>query len=487
MSKQTISKQTTAIAVREWGYLVGGEFRTDGKPFEVRSPYDDSLVGVTFRPPEDHLEEAVKQAESGFKTLAALPTYQRAELLRGISAGLEARREELIRVLALEAGKPRKAGSVEVDRAIFNFRHAAEEAQRIENDFVALDLLPAGKGRWGVIRRFPIGPILAITPFNFPLNLVGHKIAPALAVGNSVVQKPATKTPLCSLILAEIAQEAGVPAGGLNVVPCFGSQAEKLARDERFKLLTFTGSAEIGWGLKSKVGKKRVALELGGNAGVIIHSDADVDFAAERCAMGGFSYAGQSCISVQRIFVHRPIWDRFSDGFTERVRALQVGDPLDDKTDVGPMISLDDAKRVEAWVNEAAEGGAKVLTGGKRDGAVCAPTVLTGTLPSMRVNCFEVFAPVVTMEPYDDFEQALALVNDSNFGLQAGVFTSDVNALFRAFGELEVGGVIANDVPTFRADHMPYGGVKDSGTGREGARYAIEEMTERKILVLNLR
>ncbi len=481
-----MSKQATAVKVREWGYPVGGEVRKSGQPFEIRSPYDDSLVGVTFRPTETDLEDAVQAAEGAFPTMAKLPTYQRAEMLRKISAGLEARREELIGMLALEAGKPRKAGSVEVGRAIFNFRNASEEAQRIENDFVALDLLPAAQGRWGVIRRFPIGPVLAITPFNFPLNLVGHKIAPALAVGNSVVQKPATKTPLCSLILAEIAQQAGVPAGALNVVPCSGARAEKLVQDERFKLFTFTGSADIGWGLKSKAGKKRVTLELGGNAGVIIHSDADVDFAAERCALGGFSYAGQSCISVQRIFVHRPIWDRFSAAFTDRVRALQVGDPLDDKTDVGPMISLDDAKRVEAWVTEAAEGGAKVLTGGKRDGAVYAPTVLTGTQPSMRVNCFEVFAPVVTMEPYDDFEQALASVNDSSFGLQAGVFTSDVKRLFRAFGELEVGGVIANDVPTFRVDHMPYGGVKDSGTGREGARYAIEEMTERKILVLNL-
>jgi len=481
-----MSKQATAIEVREWGYLLGGAFRTAGKPFEVRSPYDDSLVGVTFRPPESDLEEAIQQAERGFTAMAALPTYRRAEILRAISAGLEARREELIRVLALEAGKPRKAGSVEVDRAIFNFRHASEEAQRIENDFVALDLLPAAKGRWGVIRRFPLGPILAITPFNFPLNLVGHKIAPALAAGNSVVQKPATKTPLCSLILGEIAQAAGVPAGALNVVPCSGAQAEALAGDERFKLLTFTGSSDIGWRLKAKAGKKRVTLELGGNAGVIVHSDADLDLAAERCALGGFSYAGQSCISVQRIFVHRPVWDRFLTPFIERVKALQVGDPLEEKTDVGPMITLDDAKRVESWVTEAVEAGAKLLTGGKRDAAVYAPTVLTGTQPSMRVNCFEVFAPVVTVEPYDSFEEALAAVNNSTFGLQAGVFTSDVRAIFRAHEKLEVGGVIANDVSTFRVDHMPYGGMKDSGTGREGARYAIEEMTERKILVLNL-
>lgn len=481
-----MNKQATAIEVREWGYLLGGEFRSSGKPFEVRSPYDDSLVGTAFRPTEKDLEDAVQQAESAFAVMADMPTYRRAEILRSMSAGLESRREELIRVLALEAGKPRKAGSVEVDRAIFNFRNASEEAQRIENDFVALDLLPAAQGRWGVVRRFPIGPILAITPFNFPLNLVGHKVAPALAAGNSVVQKPATKTPLCSLILAEIAQQAGVPAGALNVVPCSGAQAEKLVQDERFKLFTFTGSSDNGWGLKAKGGKKRVSLELGGNAGVIVHSDANLDFAAERCALGGFSYAGQSCISVQRIFVHRPVWDRFLTAFTDRVRALQVGDPLDAKTDVGPMITLDDAKRIEAWVKEAIEGGAKLLTGGKREGSLYSPTVLTDTQATMRVNCFEVFAPVVTVEPYDSFEQTLEVVNDSRFGLQAGVFTADVKAIFRAFEKLEVGGVVANDVPTFRIDHMPYGGMKDSGTGREGARYAIEEMTERKILVLNL-
>jgi glyceraldehyde-3-phosphate dehydrogenase (NADP+) len=481
-----MNRQATAIEVREWGYLLGGEFRRSGKPLEVRSPYDDALVGITFRPTEKDLEEAVQQAESAFRVTAALPTYRRAEILRGISSGLEARREELIRVLALEAGKPRKAGSAEVDRAIFNFRNAAEEAQRIENDFVALDLLPAAKGRWGVIRRFPLGPILAVTPFNFPLNLVGHKVAPALAVGNSIVQKPASKTPLCSLILGEIAQQAGVPAGALNVVPCSGAQAEKLVHDERFKLFTFTGSSDTGWDLKTKAGKKRVTLELGGNAGVIVHSDANLDFAADRCAQGGFSYAGQSCISVQRIFVHRPVWDRFTAAFVDRVRALQVGDPLDAKTDVGPMITLEDAQRIETWVNEAVAGGAKLLTGGKRDGAVYEPTVLTDTRPTMRVNCFEVFAPVVTLEPYDSFEQAVEAVNDSRFGLQAGVFAADLKAVFRAFEKLEVGGVVANDVPTFRIDHMPYGGMKDSGTGREGARYAIEEMTERKILVLNL-
>ncbi len=481
-----MNKRVAPVETREWGYFIGGEFRTSGEPLEVHSPLDNALVGVTFWTPEREIEEGIARAQAAFAEVATLPIYRRAEILRKMSAGVEARREELVRMLALEAGKPRKTGNAEVERAIFNLRNASEEAQRIEHEFLALDLLPAGKGRWGIVRRFPIGPILAITPFNFPLNLVAHKIAPALAAGNSIVQKPSPKTPICSLILAEIAREAGVPAGAVNVVSCANERTERLAADDRFHLLTFTGSGEVGWRLKRQAGKKRVALELGGNAGVIVHSDADVDLAAEHCVRGGFSYAGQSCISVQRIFVHRPVWDRFLQAFVERVRALAVGDPLDEKTDVGPLISLEAARRVESWVQEAVEGGAKLLTGGRRDQAFYSPTVLTETRPQMRVNCAEVFGPVVTLEPYDSFEKALKEVNDSPYGLQAGVFTHDTRAIFRAFQELQVGGVMVNDVPSYRVDHMPYGGVKDSGMGREGARYAIEEMTERKILVMNL-
>ncbi len=481
-----MNKHAAQVALREWGYFIGGEFRTAGEPLEVHSPYDNALVATTFWTPEGEIEEAIRQAQTAFAEVAALPTYRRAEILRRMAAGVEARREELVTMLALEAGKPRKAGGAEIERAIFNLRNASEEAQRIEHEFIALDLLPATKGRWGIVRRFPIGPILAITPFNFPFNLVAHKVAPALAAGNSVVQKPSPKTPICSLILAEIAGAAGVPAGAVNVVSCSNERTARLAADERFKLLTFTGSGEVGWRLKAQAGKKRVALELGGNAGVVVHSDADLDAAADRCVRGGFSYAGQSCIAVQRIFVHRTVKDRFLTAFVERVRALAVGDPLDEKTEVGPMISLDAARRVESWVEEAVAGGAKRLTGGKREQAIYYPTVLTETRPEMRVNCAEVFGPVVTVEPYDSFEKALQQVNDSPYGLQAGVFTGDMKAVFHAFEELHVGGVMVNDIPSFRVDHMPYGGSKDSGLGREGARYAIEEMTERKILVINL-
>jgi len=471
---------------KEWGYFVGGKVRTDGEPMEVRSCYDDALVATTFRPPDEVVEEAVQNAIDSFPTVSQMPIYERAEALRAMVHGLEARQDEIIRIIALEAGKPVKAGRVEVDRCLFNLRVASEETQRIESEFIPLGLLPAADKRWGLIRRFPIGPILAISPFNFPLNLVAHKVAPAFASGNTVVQKPASKTPLSSLILAEIALEAGLPPGAYNVLPCASTAAERLVRDDRFKLLTFTGSAEIGWHLKSVAGKKRVGLELGGNAGAIVHSDADLEDAAKRCALGGFGFSGQSCIAVQRIYVHRPAWDTFIKALVDAVEALGVGDPLDEATDVGPLISLSDAERVEEWVGEAVDGGAELLTGGKRDGAIYYPTVLTNTQTTMRVNCQEVFGPVVTVEPYDSFDKALESVNDSDFGLQAGLFTADNKRIFQAYERLEVGGVVANDVPTFRADHMPYGGMKDSGIGREGPRYAIEEMTERKILVLNL-
>lgn len=481
-----MSRQAAAVEAREWGYWIGGEFRASGEPLEVRSPFDQSLVGTTFWTPESALEEAVRSAEVAFAEAAALPSFRRAEILRKMSAGVEARRDELTTMLAREAGKPRKTGSAEVERAIFNLRNASEEAQRIGQELIPLDLLPAGKGRWGLVRRVPLGAVLAITPFNFPLNLVAHKIAPALAAGNSVVQKPSPRTPICSLILAQIARDAGVPAGAVNVVCCANELTERLVADERFKLFSFTGSAEVGWRLKARAGKKRVALELGGNAGVIVHSDAELGSAAERCARGAFAYSGQSCISVQRIFVHRPAYDRFLAELVDRAQALVVGDPLDEKTDIGPLISREAVERVESWVNEAVAEGAKLLTGGKREQAIYLPTVLTQTHPRMRVNCAEVFGPVVTVEPYDSFEKALEQVNDSPYGLQAGVFTRDLQAAFRAFERLEAGGVIVNDVSSFRVDHMPYGGTKESGIGREGARYAIEEMTERKLLVLNL-
>jgi len=486
MSYDSYERKQSAYAKEQgWEYLVAGEFRRSQEPLAVHSPYDGALVGITSIPTAADVEEAVGRAQEAFKSLAGLPTYRRAEILRALAAGVEARQEEFVRLLALEVGKPVKAGAVEVQRAVFNLRYAAEEAQRLVHEFIPLDLVPAGEGRWGIVRRFPLGPVLAITPFNFPVNLVVHKLAPALAVGNSLLVKPSPRAPLCALLLGEIAVKAGLPPGALSVLPCSLAQTERLVQHERFKMLTFTGSAAVGWKLKALAGKKRVALELGGNAAAIVCSDAELELAAARCAAGGFSYAGQSCISVQRIFVHRPVYKDFLERLVAQASSLRVGNPLDETTDVGPLITADDARRVAAWVSEAVQGGAKIVVGGKREGSIYYPTVLVATQPEMRVNSEEIFAPVVTAEPYDTFAEALARANASPYGLQAGVFTRDITAVFQAFETLEVGGVVVNDVPTFRVDHMPYGGTKDSGLGREGVRYAMEEMTERRILVLS--
>ena len=389
--------------------------------------------------------------------------------------------------MAQEAGKPIKAARTEVERAIFTFNVAAEESTRIYGEYLPLDWQEFTAGRWGIVRRFPLGPIAGITPFNFPLNLVAHKVAPAIAAGCPMVLKPAPQTPLTAMLLAEAVQQAGWPDGGLNVLPLSNEDAGLLVSDERIKLISFTGSAAVGWQIKKNCGKKKVVLELGGNAGVIVHNDADLAYAADRCVVGGFSYAGQTCISVQRILVERSVCGKFTDLLLEGVKRLKTGDPLDESSDVGPLIRESDAVRASDWIQEAVRGGARLLCGGQRQGPMLEPTVLTGTRPEMKVNCQEIFAPVVTVEPYDDFNQALKQVNNSPYGLQAGLFTRDAKLIFNAYEELEVGGLVAGDVPAFRIDHMPYGGIKDSGLGREGLRYAIEEMTEPKLLVMNLK
>ncbi len=478
--------QTTDIRAKTFGFLVEGKWLLEGEAIDVLAPYDQTVVATTFRPQPRHVEAAIQAAVRAFEITRRLPAYERQRVLRTVAQGISDRREDFARTIALEAGKPIRTARVEVERAIFTFTIAAEESARICGEWLPLDLQAFTAGRWALVRRFPVGPIASITPFNFPLNLVAHKWAPAIAAGCTIVHKPASQTPLCSLLLAELVEKAGWPAGGLNVLPLSGGDAESLVTDDRLKKLSFTGSAAVGWELKKKAGKKHVTLELGGNAGVIVHHDADLDYAGERCAYGGFSYAGQSCISVQRIFVQRSVWDKFLNLFVPRVQKLKVGDPLDEATDVGPLISERDAQRAAEWVEEAMAAGARRLCGGKRRGSFLEPTVLTDTRPEMRVNCLEVFAPVVTLEPYDDFADAVKQVNDSSFGLQAGVFIRDAKLLFGAYEELEVGGVVVGDVPTFRIDHMPYGGTKDSGLGREGLRYAIEEMTERKLLVVNL-
>ena len=475
---------TSAIAK---GFLLDGQWISGGAVAEIRSPYDQSIVGAVAVAARAHVERAIVTAVHAFQITRRMPAFERQRILREVAQGITQRHEEFARSICLEAGKPIKTARAEVDRAVFTFTVAVEEAGRIGGEYLPMDLQASTTGRWGMVRRFPIGAIAAITPFNFPLNLVAHKVAPAIACGCTMVLKPAPQTPLTALLLAEVVQQAGLPAGALNVLPLSNEDAAPLISDDRLAMLTFTGSAAVGWQLKSRAGKKRVTLELGGNAGVIVHSDADLDFAAERCIAGGFSYSGQSCISVQRILVQRSVYHKFLDRFLAGVAQLKMGDPQDEATDLGPLIRESDAKRAAEWVQEAVAAGAKLLCGGKRNGALLEPAVLTGTTTNMRVNSEEVFAPVKTVEAYDDFSQALASINSTRYGLQAGLFTNDARLIFQAYNELQVGGVIIGDVPTFRIDHMPYGGVKDSGLGREGLRYAIEEMTERKLLVMSLK
>jgi acyl-CoA reductase-like NAD-dependent aldehyde dehydrogenase len=479
--------QMTATPVSTQGFLVDGKWIEEGEVVEIRAPYDGSIVGRVFQGTRAHAEAAIAAAVKAFGTTRRLPAFERQRVLRRVVEGITQRKEEFARTMAQEAGKPIKASRTEVDRAIFTFSVAAEESTRIYGEYLPLDWQEFTAGRWGIVRRFPLGPIAGITPFNFPLNLVAHKVAPAIAAGCTMIIKPAPQTPLTALLLAEVVQAAGWPDGALNVLPLSNEDAGLLVADDRLKMISFTGSAAVGWQIKKNAGKKKVILELGGNAGVIVHSDADLAYAAERCVAGGFNYAGQTCISVQRILVERSVSTKFIDLLLEGVKKLKIGDPLDESCDLGPLIRESDAIRASDWVQEAVRGGARLLCGGQRKGPMLEPTVLTGTRSEMKVNCQEIFAPVVTVEPYDTFEGAVKQINNSPYGLQTGVFTRDVKLLFNAYEDLEVGSVIAGDTPSFRIDHMPYGGVKESGLGREGLRYAIEEMTEPKLLVMNLR
>jgi acyl-CoA reductase-like NAD-dependent aldehyde dehydrogenase len=479
--------QMTIAEVATHGFLVDGKWVEDGDIIDIKAPYDGAIVGRVFQGRRPHAEAAIAAAVKAFGTTRRLPAFERQRVLRRVAEGIAKRKEEFSRTLCQEAGKPIKAARTEVERAIFTFSVAAEESTRIYGEYLPLDWQEYTAGRWGIVKRFPLGPIAGITPFNFPLNLVAHKVAPAIAAGCPMVLKPAPQTPLSSLLMAELVQQAGWPDGGLNVVPLSNDDASQLVTDDRIKMISFTGSAAVGWQIKKNSGKKKVILELGGNAGVIIHNDADIEYAAERCVAGAFGYAGQTCISVQRILVQQSVYGKFTDLFLAGVKSLQTGDPLDESTDVGPLIRETDAQRAADWIHEAMRGGARVLCGGNRKGSIVEPTVLTGTKPEMKVNCQEIFGPVVTVEPYAEFDEALRQINSSAYGLQAGLFTRDAKRMFQAFEELEVGGLLAGDVPTFRIDHMPYGGVKDSGIGREGLRYAIEEMTEPKLMVMNLR
>jgi glyceraldehyde-3-phosphate dehydrogenase (NADP+) len=476
---------TATTGAKPHPIFLAGRWVESDDPLVIANPADaDHPAGSTFHASEAQYEEAVEAAVKAFEVTRTLPAYERGAILRNISAGIRARREELGRLISLEAGKPIRDALVEVDRAAVTFRLGAEEAERMVGETIPLDIMPASKGRMGITRRFPIGPIAAISPFNFPLNLAAHKVAPAIASGNPIVLKPPSKDPLVMLTVAEIIEEAGAPAGSVSILPMSRELGDRMVSDERFKLLTFTGSPSVGWRMKERAGKKRVVLELGGNAGVIIDKTADLDWAVKRCLVGAFAYAGQVCISVQRMFIHEDVWDAFMPKFIEGARALKVGDPLDPQTDVGPMVDANAASRTQRWVDEALADGGKALLGGTATGTFFPPTILTDVPVTAAVCSNEAFAPLVVAFPFRDIDDAIRRVNDSMFGLQTGVFTNDLSAAWRSFNELEVGGVIVNDVPTYRTDHMPYGGVKDSGLGREGIRWAMEDMTELRIMVL---
>ncbi len=467
-------------------FYICGSWRTSSESRPVVNPYSLAEVGRVAQASARDIEDAIAGAVEAFQKTRRLSSHERGEILRFIARGVEEGKERFARLITSETGKPITSSRLEVERAVFTLQTASEEAKRLTGEVLPLDLAPNSGRRLGFVQRFPLGPVSGITPFNFPLNLVAHKVGPALAAGNTIVLKPSSSSPLVALALAEIIDGSPLPKGAFSVVPCLGGEADQLVVDKGIKLISFTGSPAVGWGIKERAGKKRVVLELGGNAGVIVDEGGDLGFAVPRILSGSFGNAGQSCIAVQRIFIHRSLFEKFLAAFVEGARSLPVGDPFDEKTVVGPMITEAAARKVEGWIEEASQAGARVLCGGKRRGAVLEPTVLVDVAPGMKVCAEEVFAPVVTVEAFADFSEALARVNNSRFGLQAGLFSDSMSHVMEAYEELEVGGVIVNDVPTYRIDHMPYGGVKDSGFGREGVRYAIEEMTELKLLGMNI-
>jgi acyl-CoA reductase-like NAD-dependent aldehyde dehydrogenase len=469
------------------GFLLCGKEWIDGESFEVRSPWDQGLVGRVTIATRADARQAVSHAVASLRRARALPRWKRREILEDVAAALIEQKERFAQLIVAEAGKPIRLARIEVDRAVLTFKTAAEEAARLGGESLPLDLTEGNEGRWGLVQRFPVGPILAITPFNFPLNLVAHKVAPALAAGCPVILKPAPQTPFTALALGEVILKAGWLPEALAILPLSNADTAWLAeKEDRVKLVSFTGSSKVGWELKAHSGRKRVLLELGGNAALIVHNDwLDLDDASARTAHAAFGFAGQSCISAQRVFVQRNIFQTFLWKLVEHTAKLVIGNPSDEVTEVGPLIRLSDAERVEAWVKEAVEGGAKLVAGGERRGSMITPAILTGTKPGMKVRDEEVFGPVVVVEPYEDFEEGLAAVNHSRYGLQAGLLTRDAGRILTAYRELEVGALIVGDSPNWRLDSMPYGGVKDSGLGREGIRSAIEEMTEPRMLVMS--
>jgi acyl-CoA reductase-like NAD-dependent aldehyde dehydrogenase len=470
-------------------FIEGQEIKSqDRKHIDVRSPYNHELIGQICCATKQDVDQAIAAAQRVFEnTMKKMPAYSRSEILRKAADLLEVKADEFIKLLALEAGKPVREGKVEVTRAIQVLRFASEGAKNIQGEQIPMDSAIGGEKKIGITKRYPVGVVAAITPFNFPLNLVLHKIAPAIAAGNTVVLKPAEKTPLTPVLLYKLFEEAGLPKGALNLVMGLGSElGEYLVKDPRVKKVTFTGSGPVGWKIKEMAQNKKVTLELGSNAPNIIFEDANLEIAVPSLIKGGFVYAGQTCVSVQRIYVHKQIYSSFIEKLISQVRELRLGDPLHPSTEIGPMISEDAAARAQLWVNEAVEDGATLLTGGTRHGTLFEPTILLDVTPQMKVVCAEVFAPIMSVIPFDTEEEVIRYANDSEFGLQAGVFTNDINRALRVADCLETGGVWINEASVLRYDHIPYGGVKRSGLGKEGVKYAIEDMTESKFIGISL-
>lgn len=469
--------------IAEYQLYCAGEFRKTEHQLDVTNPHNGNVVAQISLGSATDLDDAIVKAAMLRDELRRMTSAERYNVLMGISAAIETDRLRLAEILSAESAKPLRYALAEVDRAAQTFLIAAEEAKRLPKEYISLDWTSAGKGREGLVKYFPAGIVAGISPFNFPLNLAVHKIAPAIAAGCPIILKPATSTPLSTLELAKIIDRTTLPKGAVSIIPMDRETGNKLVTDDRIAVLSFTGSPEVGWKMKSDAGRKKTVLELGGNAGVIVTPSADFEIAVSKCVIGGFAYSGQICIHAQRIYVHESLFENFVKEFCKRAMLLKSGDPSSIETEISSMIDETNAKRVEHWVNEAVQAGAQLLCGGKREGSFYQPTVLTGTSVNMKVNCEEVFGPVVVIEKYSSFSEAVSLINNSKFGLQAGVFTNDIRECDQAFNEIECGGVILNDVPTLRFDHMPYGGIKDSGSGREGVKYAIMDYMEARILV----
>ena len=468
---------------KHYKIYLGGEFRATEDLLTIYNPYNNIKIATTYRAGKPELEDAIRKALSVKEILIDLPSGQKYSILIQIASKMSEMRQDLARIITGESGKPIRYAMGEVDRAIQTFIIAAEESKRLPGEYLDIEWTAAGEGKDAIVRYFPVGLVAGISPFNFPLNLAVHKLAPAIAAGCPIILKPSSSTPLSTLRLAQIIDGTDLPKGAVSILPMSRKTGNSMVADDRFGLLSFTGSPAVGWKMKAEAGKKRVVLELGGNAGVIVSESADLDKAVRKCITGSFAYSGQVCIHTQRIFVQEQVFDTFIQKFVKGVRKLHKGDPMDEQTDISGMIDEANAERVEDWVQEAVDSGAEILCGGNRNGSYYEPTVLTNTASTMKVCGLEVFGPVVTIEKYTGFKDALVHINDSRYGLQAGVFTNEISQMNEAFRRLEVGGIMINDIPGFRVDHMPYGGVKDSGFGREGVKYSILDMLEPRLLV----